>query len=455
MCKTVRLNFELLEDRCLMSAGVLLPPPRPVTVPTVKLTILPQAPLDILPGQQQVPIATMTVATSGHTFARLEEMLLVAAYGSEPLGWNVKDFILKADLNGKSKDGCEAVIGYAQADANDLVDFNIYRPVLTRPKPLRLEVDADFNSYLSGDQIGVEPAQAFFGTLRGDELPDDHVVYGGVDPVIHTMENHIAEMYQLAMNGDVALVVAGQRNISLLKFGTWSNTNVTATMSFVALQGSLQNATNYQLVNANYDGTVNQIISGTVANNQLIFTIGNQLNHGDSWTVYGDIQPADKLTKDLHLQLGFVTSPNGFSVTDLTTNLPMRGFILNGLGVGQVQMYAYPSQATVYTIQIPSITVTSPNGSESWIIGSTHDITWTSVAVATVYVAVESLPDSSGTYTSNILNDHVDAASGKYTWTVPSYLKPGKYRIVVYSELNGTVSDTSDDYFTITNAMMG
>jgi len=100
-----------------------------------------------------------------------------------------------------------------------------------------------------------------------------------------------------------------------------------------------------------------------------------------------------------------------------------------------------------------SITVTSPNGGESWEHGTSHNITWTSSGI------------TSGTYKITLLKGGVPAgivASGiatsvySYPWTVGSTDSPfqgaaANYRIQVENQ-GGTALDFSDGPFTITES---
>ncbi|MFA6598666.1 MAG: Ser-Thr-rich GPI-anchored membrane family protein, partial [Ignavibacteriaceae bacterium] len=65
--------------------------------------------------------------------------------------------------------------------------------------------------------------------------------------------------------------------------------------------------------------------------------------------------------------------------------------------------------------KIVSLDLTSPNGSESWTIGSTKNITWTSSGIANV--KLEYSTNNGVNWTS--INSSVVAASGSYAWTIP------------------------------------
>ena len=95
----------------------------------------------------------------------------------------------------------------------------------------------------------------------------------------------------------------------------------------------------------------------------------------------------------------------------------------------------------------PSITVTSPNGGEIWVHGSTHDITWTSSGDAGSNVKIELLKGGSVYRTlANTLND------GSCSWTLlDAEGTGGDYRVRITSATNAAITDTSNGYFTITS----
>jgi hypothetical protein len=98
----------------------------------------------------------------------------------------------------------------------------------------------------------------------------------------------------------------------------------------------------------------------------------------------------------------------------------------------------------------PSITVTSPNGGESWIRGTTPTITWTSSGSTGSSVKIELLKAGvlSQTIASSTPND------GSFTgWIVPSTSATGTdYRIRITSTSSAAITDSSNNYFAITTA---
>jgi len=98
---------------------------------------------------------------------------------------------------------------------------------------------------------------------------------------------------------------------------------------------------------------------------------------------------------------------------------------------------------------VPSITITSPNGGENWVLGSTHGITWNAVALsANIEISLWKDGESVG----NIADD-LDRSAGSYNWTVGNHSNgtaaPGSGYTIKIEEKNGAVSDTSDASFSI------
>ena len=104
----------------------------------------------------------------------------------------------------------------------------------------------------------------------------------------------------------------------------------------------------------------------------------------------------------------------------------------------------------------PSITVTSPNGGETWTPGSTHTVTWTSSGAQSNYmVSLVGFLVPGGVHYSEMLYPNVPVSNGSYNLTVPTGLNPGTYKIGIHmidSIRQEVASDQSDNYFNITAA---
>jgi hypothetical protein len=104
-----------------------------------------------------------------------------------------------------------------------------------------------------------------------------------------------------------------------------------------------------------------------------------------------------------------------------------------------------------FTISEPSITVTSPNGAETWLMGTNQNITWTSYGVSTILVVLQ----KDGTNVA-LIAKNVDAGPGSYTWTVGDSLKGTitsgtGFKIYLIEKTTG-VSDTSNNSFILSES---
>jgi endonuclease/exonuclease/phosphatase family metal-dependent hydrolase len=93
-----------------------------------------------------------------------------------------------------------------------------------------------------------------------------------------------------------------------------------------------------------------------------------------------------------------------------------------------------------------SVTVSSPNGGESWAGASSHSITWTATGVTNVKVEY-TLDGSAWT----VLTSSTAASAGSYTWTVPNSASTAA-KVRVSDAANSAVTDTSNAAFTITTS---
>lgn len=97
---------------------------------------------------------------------------------------------------------------------------------------------------------------------------------------------------------------------------------------------------------------------------------------------------------------------------------------------------------------IASITVTSPNGGESWQRGTSHTITWTSSGSVGSSVGIRLFKGGSLDHeiTSSTPND------GSYSWYISLSQTVGSdYRIYIYSISDTSIHDVSNSAFSITD----
>ncbi|WP_164009019.1 lamin tail domain-containing protein [Pyxidicoccus trucidator] len=91
-----------------------------------------------------------------------------------------------------------------------------------------------------------------------------------------------------------------------------------------------------------------------------------------------------------------------------------------------------------------SVTVTAPNGGESWAAGSARNITWSASGVTNVRVEYTL---NGSTWTT--LTSSASASAGSVAWTVPSTASTSA-RVRVSDAADASTTDTSNAAFTIT-----
>ncbi len=93
----------------------------------------------------------------------------------------------------------------------------------------------------------------------------------------------------------------------------------------------------------------------------------------------------------------------------------------------------------------PSIAVTSPNGGEVWMIGTSHNIAWTTTGTVGNVGIYYSL-NSGVSWTSVVTNT---ANDGVHSWTVPTVTPSTNCLIRIWENSDHEPSDTSDTVFSI------
>jgi len=102
------------------------------------------------------------------------------------------------------------------------------------------------------------------------------------------------------------------------------------------------------------------------------------------------------------------------------------------------------SVINVTITDIPFITVNSPNGGETWQMGSTYEITWNDNISENVKIELY----KSGSFNRTIKSS--TASDGSYSWPIPTDLtESSSYKVKVTSTNNSSVNDQSNNYFTI------
>ena len=100
------------------------------------------------------------------------------------------------------------------------------------------------------------------------------------------------------------------------------------------------------------------------------------------------------------------------------------------------------------TGEVQEITVTSPDGGESWAVNSVHDITWTHTGSFTT-VDIFYSPDNGATWETVVSGT---ANDGSYSWTLPGTTTT--QALIKVQDTDGTPSDVSDGMFSLTTSQV-
>jgi uncharacterized repeat protein (TIGR03803 family) len=125
---------------------------------------------------------------------------------------------------------------------------------------------------------------------------------------------------------------------------------------------------------------------------------------------------------------------------------PYGSLILSGLNFyGMTRNGGDSDAGVIFSLPLPSsLTVTSPNGGETWVIGASQDITWSSTGTVE-NVDIDYSTDDGSSWTSVAVGTEND---GSFTWTVPD--SPSSTCLVrVTSTASPDITDSSDDVFAI------
>ncbi len=119
----------------------------------------------------------------------------------------------------------------------------------------------------------------------------------------------------------------------------------------------------------------------------------------------------------------------------------------------------YGNQMTIIPSTQPLITVTSPNGGETWKVGETHRISWISTGIqnVTMYLYDNRISGSGAIVNYPVPNNQpMSASQGYYDWTIlPNVLQAndGKnFQIIIQDANNYQLSDKSNAAFSIVTA---
>ncbi|HEY9794360.1 MAG TPA: GPI anchored serine-threonine rich family protein [Leptolyngbyaceae cyanobacterium] len=220
------------------------------------------------------------------------------------------------------------------------------------------------------------------------------------------------------------------------------------TYYLLVLPGSNNASTSYNLsVSANQSPQELQFnttqSTGTVSLTDAKVYDGN--SYTDLSTIDFRLQTPDGSWQDIDNTNTFTAlagDTNWASFNYQLSNLTPGDYILSGRAYDQSGAASNEYQTT-FTVA-PYITITSPNGGESWQPGSIYNITWNDNIADNVKLELY----KDGTYDSTISSS--TASDGSESWTVPTSLASGSdYQLRITSLSDSSVYDDADNDFSV------
>ncbi|MCZ6702709.1 MAG: T9SS type A sorting domain-containing protein [Ignavibacteria bacterium] len=271
-----------------------------------------------------------------------------------------------------------------------------------------------------------------------------------------------AEVWQAGTSKTITWIdnLEGEVKIELYKSGVFNSEIVNSTPTNGSytwdLSNNLQSAADYKIKISSINNSqitdfsdsnftvVGKFITVTSPNNSKIWQAGT--THEILWL--------DNISENVRIELYkdevFDTeiNPSTTSNGSILWNIP---FLIEGGSNYKIKITStndpgtYDFSASSFTIVGNQINVTSPNGGESWLIGSLHEIIWTDQLDGDVQILL---------YRGGILHTIVatsTSSDGSITWNVPSIEEGNDYKIKIVSVITDEVFDESDSNFTFTN----
>jgi parallel beta-helix repeat protein len=275
-------------------------------------------------------------------------------------------------------------------------------------------------------------------------------------------DNRLSE--NIASSGWRGIILDSSNNNEL------NNNNATKNSLGIYLIYSSNNILSSNYVSNNANGILlessnnNSLNRNNVSNNKeygifLRYSENNRIYHNNFIQNY--FGPANIVTGGNTWDKGYPTGGNYYS--DYNDSDTMSGpnqdqpgsdgigdvpYDIDG-GAGERDRYPFMDM-NGWTAQQPDITITSPNGGENWMRGTTQNIQWTYIGTPGSYVIIELLKDGVLNQIINSSTSIGSGGSGSYTWLINSTQAPGtNYRVRVTSTPNPTYNDTSNNNFTI------
>ena len=168
-------------------------------------------------------------------------------------------------------------------------------------------------------------------------------------------------------------------------------------------------------------------------------------SHNITWTSSNVTSVKLEYSTDAGTTWSPIISSTSASAGSYTWTLPVISSVQCKVKISDTSNTStYNISANVFTIYQTALSITSPVGGESWLIGSSHNITWTSSNVAKV--KIEYTTDNGGNWSTI---GSITASAGTYSWTVPNSAST-QCLVRISDTSNANLFSTSSNVFSIT-----
>jgi ligand-binding sensor domain-containing protein len=181
------------------------------------------------------------------------------------------------------------------------------------------------------------------------------------------------------------------------------------------------------------ENDINYVVTGTSAMNDGAWHHVAGVRNGDEISIFIDGLPEN--TVALENQFELVSG----GIFDL---LPWADETSYDYYIDEIRISNKARSPEEFNVP-PNIRLTSPKGSESWMAGSEHVISWNSVGISG-NVMIEFSENNGGDWTTIVSNT---PDMGSYAWTISG--EPSTQCLIRVSDTDGSPSDVSDQVFTV------
>ncbi|MES2733812.1 MAG: right-handed parallel beta-helix repeat-containing protein [Bacteroidota bacterium] len=257
---------------------------------------------------------------------------------------------------------------------------------------------------------------------------------------------------------------------------TWTSTNV----ADIQLEYSVNNGASWNLINqtkaaaGTYQWTpnftaaavlmkVSDVANGSVSSTSNAFSVGlptptltiTSPKGGETWEKDANYSITWTSSYIDKVKLEY-TVDNGatWSVITSTTAAPVGTYLWTPsiaaaatmVRISDISDATVMSTSSAFAIQSASLTLTSPNGGESWRVSSNQIISWNKALVDSVHLDYS--VDNGSQWLSIVSN--LPAATGSYQWTVPANVST-TVKVRITDAQHALTQDVSDGVFAIRN----